>query len=146
MDALYGQVTPSHVIRKSRSSKIRPLKLYHLFSIQITLTSILNLLKYLMCQRLGIFRSQLFVLNIFWQPLLPSSFENVFTLNQDWHTYENAKSMWHCPRDTVNKKDLLFLIRFFAPAFWNLIPLEFRNSNNLITLKRAVKGHYRDTA
>ena len=72
--------------------------------------------------------------------LLPSSFGNQFTLNQDLHTYGTRNSC-DIVHETPSIKRGYFLIRFFAPAIWNLIPLEIRNSNNIITFKRAVKGH-----
>ena len=143
MDALYRQVTSSHVIRETMSSKIRQLKLYHLFSIRITLTSILKLLKYLMCQRLGLFRLQFFCFKNF-NNLLPLSLESLFTLNQDLHPSE-AQNSCDIVHETPSIKGASFLIRFFAPAICNLIPLEIRNSNSLITFKRTVKGHYRNT-
>ena len=40
----------------------------------------------------------------------------------------------------VLSRNASFLIRFFAPAIWNLIPLEIRNSNNLITFQASSEG------
>ena len=53
--------------------------------------------------------------------LFPSSCENLFTLNQDLHTYETRNSC-HIVHETPSTKRAPFLIRFFAPAIWNLIP------------------------
>jgi len=65
--------------------------------------------------------------------ILPSSFENFFSINCDLHSHNTrgASNLVHPFRNTARAS---FVIRNFAPSVWDIIPIEIRNSSHLTSL------------
>jgi hypothetical protein len=73
--------------------------------------------------------------------LLPKSFNSMFVLNNQVHTYVTRHSKaFHVPLCRTNIKQ--FCVRFQGPKLFNSLPLELVNSTSLISFKRKLKGFF----
>ena len=73
--------------------------------------------------------------------LLPKSFNSMFVLNNQVHTYDTRHSKaFHVPLCRTNIKQ--FCVRFQGPKLLNSLPLELVNSTSLISFKRKLKAFF----
>ena len=73
--------------------------------------------------------------------LLPKSFNSMFVLNNQVHTYDTRHSKaFHVPLCRTNIKQ--FCVRFQGPKLFNYLPLELVNSTSLISFKRNLKAFF----
>jgi len=81
----------------------------------------------------------------YFNSLLPSAFQNMFTINQDLHSYD-ARHSCDIVQEVPSTKRASFLSRSFVPNIWNLLPCDIWNLNNITLFKQAAKGHYKKIA